>query len=515
MVTSTTTIRTTTTTSVWCEPESEAAPLVTFRSVFQAYQACRKRKGKTVQTCFFEQNGLDNLFAITHDLQAQVWRPAPPVVFYVAKPKAREIYAAQFQDRVVHHWLVPRLEALFDNELIYDCAANRKGKGTHFAVERLQRFMRKQGGKLSFLQLDVANFFNTIRHDILLDILAQKLSNAVKKHKVSLAQARYYYALARQIISQPVVECAIHKGDKQQGLRIPAHKQLANAPAGVGLAIGNLTSQFFANLYLNELDQFVKHRLRCRYYVRYVDDFILLHPCQQQLQQWHGQLADFVQARLSLALKKQHTLAVVTQGADFLGYIVRPSYRLVRRRVVGNLYEKLLSLAKVLWRPRAGGWHCDLNYPLREQLCATLASYWGHFNHANTQRLKRWFFQRFAWLTALYRCEIDLTPRWQPHNVTTFRQQVAYFKRHYMVPCLLLQKGNQVIELHSGAVYPINNLNQRLQLAQKQGQAYALVTEQGYLRSGLKRRVLRQLWLPAGTDDDYFSVQPQEEHAYA
>lgn len=356
MVTSTT-IRTTTTTSVWCEPESEAAPLVTFRAVFQAYQACRKRKGKTVQTCLFEQNGLDNLFAITHDLQAQVWRPAPPVVFYVTKPKAREIYAAQFQDRVVHHWLVPRLEALFDNELIYDCAANRKGKGTHFAVERLQRFMRKQGSK--------------------------------------------------------------------------------------------------------------------------------------------------------------HTLAEVTQGADILGYIVRPSYRLVRRRVVGNLYEKLLSLAKALWHPRAGGWHCDLNYPLREQLRATLASYWGHFNHANTRRLKNWFFQRFAWLSALYRCEINLTPRWQPNHVTTFAQQVAYFKRHYMVPCLLLQKGNQVIELHCGAVYPINHINQRLQQAQQQGQAYALVTEQGYLRSGLKRRVLRQLWLPAGIEDDYFSVQPQEEHAYA
>ncbi|GHY06892.1 hypothetical protein FXE50_07530 [Vibrio cholerae] len=224
----------------------------------------------------------------------------------------------------------------------------------------------------------------------------------------------------------------------------------------------------------------------------------------------------FAVERLQRFMRKQgskHTLAEVTQGADFLGYIVRPSYRLVRRRVVGNLYEKLRSLAKELWRPCAGGWHCDLNYPLREQLRATLASYWGHFNHANTRRLKNWFFQRFAWLSALYRCEINLTPRWQPHHVTTSDQQVAYFKRHYMVPCLLLQKGNQVIELHCGAVYPINHINLRLQQAQQQGQAYALVT--GYLRSGLKRRVLRQLWLPAGTADGYFSVQPQEEHAYA
>lgn len=195
------------------------------------------------------------------------------------------------------------------------------------------------------------------------------------------------------------------------------------------------------------------------------------------------------------------------------------AYQACRKRkgktVQTCLYEKLVSLAKALWRPCAGGWHCDLNYPLREQLRATLASYWGHFNHANTRRLKNWFFQRFAWLTALYRCEINLTPRRQPHHVITFKQQVAYFKHHYSVPCLLIQKGNQVIELHSGAVHPINHINQRLQQAQQQGQAYALVTEQGYLRSGLKRRVLRQLWLLASFDGPYFSVQPQEEHAYA
>ena len=162
-------------------------------------------------------------------------------------------------------------------------------------------------------------------------------------------------------------------------------------PTNKGLPIGNLTSQFFANLYLNELDQFVKHKLKCRYYFRYMDDMIILHPDKSQLLEWRKEISHFLKQNLKLKLHpKKQTIQPVAHGIDFLGYIIKPEYLLSRRRVVGNLKRKLHYFNKLLDKK---AFLPNLNFIRQTQ--ATVNSYYGHFRHANCFHLKRGLYSNY------------------------------------------------------------------------------------------------------------------------
>lgn len=504
------TTRTTTTVSGWCARESDPAPYTGLRSVERAWLACRRRKRSTVRACLYEHGLLDNLVATRDALRGQNWRPSPPVVFTVEQPKAREVYAAQFEDRVVHHWLVPQLEAVIDRDFIHDAASNRVGRGSHFAVKRLQSFMRRHQGQGWFLQLDVANFFNSIHHPTLLALLAAKLRKAVRQRGMELEQARLCYRIASRIIRQPCaaegIRLASARGEQN---RVPAHKRLESAPPETGLPIGNLTSQFFANLYLNELDQFVKHELKCSGYVRYVDDCILVHRDREVLAQWHERIGAFLTIALRLKLKSGQILAPVGNGADFLGYIVRPGYLLVRRRVVGNLRERLKALEGELLRRCSGGLVLSLPAPVRERLRATLASYWGHFRHAASHHLCQRIFTSFPWLGLLFRDPVNPRPRWQPALVSSLASQWRYFQQEYPSCLLIIQCGRRLlVNAYLPGLAPYAGLSRirawstpLRQLAalecrlRRYRYSYLFCAEEGFLRGGLKRRVVRRIWL--------------------
>lgn len=463
---------------------------VDFRGLYAAWLQCRRRKGKAPQAQAYEARLLDNLVESVQVLQAGQWQPRPPVCFMVDRPKAREIYAAHFSDRVIHHWLVPRLEQLYEPIFIHDLYSNRKGKGTHLAVARLRHFMRSQqqsnGGQGGYyLQLDIHNFFNSIHRPTLFSLLQQRLRKSLRKGLVNVAEATFLRDLCHRILKQPLAEQAHVLATAQQLSRVPPHKQLANAPLNVGLPIGNLTSQCFANVYLNELDQFVKHTLKCRHYLRYVDDFVLLHPDADQLSQWQVQITEFLGQRLRLRLKPDMRLRPVGDGADFLGYIIRPHYTLVRRRVVGNLREKLQAW-QVQWL-QPGARRLMLEPSAREQLRAILASYMGHFNHANSHRLIVGLFKRFSWLGWLFRYDQQrLTPLWEPLGVSSYQSQIRHFQRTYPHAVLHIQCGYRWERYAPGK-------GGSSQTDDTQSVRELWVQEQGYLKGGLKRRVSVQL----------------------
>ncbi|WP_295436622.1 RNA-directed DNA polymerase [uncultured Thiodictyon sp.] len=347
-------------------------------------------------------NMLDNLVDTATALQDRTYAPSRSLCFIARRPKAREIHAADFRDRVVHHVLVPRLEALFEPVFIHDLYSNRKGKGTHAAVERLAAFMRSVGDNgrrpAWFLQLDVRNFFNSIDQAVLFGFINQRLKKAVAAGIIDSAVAWDLSWLTRVLLKQDLKRETLYRCTEGDLNRVPPHKRLSAAPPGTGLPIGNLTSQFFANVYLNALDQFVKHRLKCRYYLRYVDDFILLDSDPGQLRVWELEIADFLTGHLRLDLKAGTRLRPVTDGADFLGYIVRPHYRLVRRRVVGNLRDRLAAFA----RTHVSAVSLRLPPARRDALRAVLASYLGHFGHANSFNLVQSLFAEFPWLGHLF-----------------------------------------------------------------------------------------------------------------
>jgi RNA-directed DNA polymerase len=349
-----------------CARSAESREIFGFEALYRSYLACRRGKRSSFNALRFEQDLEQNLIELEKELKGKTYKPRRSVCFTVTKPKPREIFAADFRDRIVHHVLVSNLEPVFEKKFIFDSWACRKEKGTHAAVKRLQGFMRQAtlGGKRRayYLQLDVSNFFMTIDKEVLFAII----SRYVKDEDLLW--------LAKTLIFHDPADNYIQRSPKEIASLVPRHKSLINAPEGKGLPIGNYSSQFMANVYLNELDHFIKHELKCRFYLRYVDDLVLLSDSKAELENWRAQISSFLDDNLFLSLRPECKLRTATNGVDFLGYVTRPGYILPRRRVIGNLLQKLEQFEDCP--------SLDIGH-----LQASLNSYLGHLKHADSKRL--------------------------------------------------------------------------------------------------------------------------------
>jgi RNA-directed DNA polymerase len=378
------------------EFESLQAPqFVTLRALYDAWREARRGKKPSRNQLAFDARWADHLLQLQRELNAGLWRPRRSTCFIATRPKAREIHAPDFADRVVHHWLVPQLESLYEPRFIHDSYANRRGKGSHAAVRRLQQFVREvasgQGGGW-YLQLDVHNFFNSIHRATLWSLLKPRLQRA----GLPLTAQQATHALLRQ----PPLRAGVDlRATAAELALVPPHKRLANAPQGCGLPIGNLSSQFFANVYLDALDQFVKHTLKARRYLRYVDDFVLVHHDRAQLAAWRAEIERFLGQRLRLSLKADVRLRRLDAGIDFLGYIVRPTHTLVRPRVLAHARQALAA-----WEQQhVAGARIRATPEALRAVQATAASYAGHFRHAHSHRLQLALRRRFPWLATATR----------------------------------------------------------------------------------------------------------------
>jgi retron-type reverse transcriptase len=372
---------------------SEYQHAVSFDDLYKAWRRARRNKKPSGNQLDFEQHWADGLLALQQQLNAGTWQPRPTMCFIAKRPKAREIHAPDFSDRIVHHWLVPQLEAIWEPRFAHDSFSNRPGKGTHAAVDRLRDSMREvrsgQGGGW-YLQLDIKNFFNTIHRPT----LWAQLKRGMAKAGTPMVAQRAAHALLRR---SPLAQGVLQASTAAEHAKVPAHKRLANAAPGRGLPIGNLSSQFFANVYLDALDQFVKHRLRAPRYLRYVDDFILVHESREQLQAWLVEIERFLRETLRLELKADIRLKPLASGVDFLGYHVYATHRLIRPRVVHHAREKLRA-----WEHQHI--HGLVARGTPEQFRrgrAIWASYLGHFSHGNARRLTERFYERFSWLAPI------------------------------------------------------------------------------------------------------------------
>jgi RNA-directed DNA polymerase len=347
-----------------------AAEKVSLHELYRAWKAARRKKVPSENQMGFEAFWGDGLLRLQDRINRCTWSPGPTTCFVAKRPKAREIHAPDFADRVVHHWLVPKLDALFEPRFIFDSFANRPGKGTHAAVRRLKDFVHQvasgQGGGW-YLQLDIRNFFNSIHRPTLYRILKQRLVESGASQIVQRAT----HALLRQSVE---LQGVIHRATPAERALVPHHKRLENAAPGYGIPIGNLSSQFFANVYLDRLDHFVKHGLRAKRYLRYVDDFVLVHRDRAQLEIWQHQITEYLRRELRLELKADIKLRPLSAGIDFLGYVVYPTHVRVRRRVVRHAFAAIGASRQ---RTREE----------REHQRSVLASYIGHFAHANARRL--------------------------------------------------------------------------------------------------------------------------------
>ncbi|MHB1291380.1 MAG: MutS N-terminal domain-containing protein, partial [Sulfuricella sp.] len=205
--------------------------------------------------------------------------------------------------------------------------------------------------------------------------------------------------LSRVLVFHDCTQDFVMKGDAGLYDKLPPHKSLFGCGSGKGPPIGNLNSQFFANVYLNGLDQFVKHELKCRWYLRYCDDFVLLATAPAQLAEWRARIDGYLRDALRLELNpSRERLRPVSDGVDFLGYIVRRDYLLVRRRVVGHLRERLRQFEKALVLDGPGYRRYRFETAALDELNAVLASYLGYFKLANSYRLRQGLWRDFPFL---------------------------------------------------------------------------------------------------------------------
>lgn len=313
----------------------------------------------------------NNLFALLKELKTRTYKPGRSICFAVKEPSMREIFAADFRDRVVHHLLINEILDFFEKRFVRDSFACRPGKGTHRAVKHLKKQIKlTKARKFYYGQFDIKSFFMSIDHNILYAILERGLMNSTRNWEFGKSGKRLEEILwlAKVIIFHRSNENYLIKGDRQLLAEIPPHKSLLRQNSAKGLPIGNYSSQFFANLYMNEFDQFIKRNLKCLYYVRYVDDFIILEKNAERLIEFGYIIDDWLGKNLGLSLNLKKTrIQPLERGIDFLGYFIKPDIMYPRRKVVKRYKNKLYPIA-------LGTEKTDLR-----SLMAMVNSYAGHF----------------------------------------------------------------------------------------------------------------------------------------
>lgn len=353
--TSATATRTTTgrTTSTGCWPSAGddlfSHADFSFTELTQAYFDCRASKRNKASARAFELGLEHNLRELFDDLQEGRYRPGKSICFVITRPQPREVWAATFRDRVVHHLLYNRVSGRFHRAFIADSCACIPGRGTLYAARRLESKVRSLTQNWSrpawYLKCDLANFFVSIDKRILHELLAPRIPDP------------WWRQLAGHILfHDPRSPVELHSPAHRLAL-IPPHKSLFNQPPHLGLPIGNLSSQFFANVYLDALDQFVKHQIGARHYIRYVDDFVLLHESPQWLNAARDRIDAFLPARLAARLNDSKTvLQPIDRGIDFVGQVIKPWRRTLRRRTCAEAITRTATAAPADFVERANSY---------------------------------------------------------------------------------------------------------------------------------------------------------------
>lgn len=310
--------------------------------LFQAYYDARRNKRNTLSALNFEINYERYLFDLHEEIINRRYEIRPSDCFISFDPVQREIFAAQFRDRIVHHLIYNAISPIFERTFIYDSYSCRVGKGTLCGIQRIQRFIRScsQNYKQDcfILKLDIKGYFMSIDRQILFSKIREELERYTDGHD-DFAE-RYdtvLYLIRRVIDNDPRHDCIV-KGSPSDWNGLPPTKSLYHSSPGCGLPIGNLTSQLFSNIYLNEFDHYVKRGLRIHNYGRYVDDFILIHHDKEYLKSLIPVIRMFLERHLKLTLHPAKIyLQHFSKGVSFLGTVIKPYRTYIKSRTKGNI----------------------------------------------------------------------------------------------------------------------------------------------------------------------------------
>jgi hypothetical protein len=317
-----------------CNGEAGQPASSIFLELHKAYLDARKHKRNTINQLKFERNLEVELLSLCNELETRTYELKPGICFINELPVKREIIAADFRDRVIHHLLYNRIYPALDRKFIYDSYSCRVGKGTLFGIERVRKFL-KSSGKVWVLRLDIQGFFMAINRSILFDLIISGLHGEISDSSEFLI---------RKIVFNDPLKNSLFKSPKSAWNNLPPDKSLMYSAPDCGLPIGNLTSQIFANVYLNPLDHFVKRDLKIKCYGRYVDDMVLIHGDKRVLLNSISRIREFLQSELKLTLHpKKIRLQPADKGFAFLGAYIYPGGVSAGKRIVKNFRECIFN----------------------------------------------------------------------------------------------------------------------------------------------------------------------------
>jgi hypothetical protein len=362
--------------------ENSVHPQIELHELYEAYFACRKNKRNTINALSFELDYESKLIDLLEEINIRSYNISRSIAFMIHKPVQREIFAAEFRDRIVHHLIIGKLNPLFEKQFIYDSYACREGKGTHFGIQRANRFIRRCSQNYTedcyILKLDIQGFFMHINKDILYKRLSQFIQKKYHKTNKTLI-----LELCHKVIFNDAAGKCIIKGKSSDWMDLPKSKSLFYSPPNCGLPIGNLSSQIFANFYMDSFDHYIKHDLGIKYYGRYVDDFIIVHEDKSYLKSLITTLGNFLNNELQLTLHpKKIYLQHYNKGVPFLGTIIKSGRIYIGKRTKSNFYQAIKEQNAVVLHSK----------PTKEEQLrfqSSMNSYLGIMKHYNTYKLRK------------------------------------------------------------------------------------------------------------------------------
>lgn len=347
--------------------------------LFQAYFDARRNKRNKHSQLAFELQLEKNIFELYDEIATKTYKPGGSICFIVEEPVKREVFAADFRDRVVHHFIYNILSPLAEKVFLHDVYSCRKGKGTLFGVKRAYSKMQAVTSNFKdnayVMKLDIAGYFMSINKSILYSKV-EKLIDYNELH-LPIQSNLLKYLVKENIFHDPTNNCRF-QSNKKLWRGLPTSKSLFTAQPDCGLPIGNLTSQLYGNLYLNDFDHYVKKELKIKYYGRYVDDFYLMHTQKETLIEAKNNIKKRLQLNEQLTVHPNKIyLQNVAKGFSFLGIYILPHRRYVGSRIKQGLYQTLSALVEAE------------NNEKRTTLIEKHTSYRGFLKHHNCNRLEK------------------------------------------------------------------------------------------------------------------------------
>ncbi len=384
--------------------------MVTIEDVLTAYYHCLRNKRSTENALEFELNYERNCIALCNEINDRTYHPSKSIAFVVTKPRLREIFAASFRDRIIHHYLDLRLRPLLEKEFVDTTCNNRKGKGTAKCIEYLKKDIQEQSANYTedcwVAKMDMKGFFMSIRKDLLTDLILK----FIEEKYTGTDKEEVKWLTKITVNDHPEKHCVL-RSPRHLWKQLDKGKSLFWVGDMLGIPIGNLISQLLANFYLNEFDHYVTNTLGFTHYGRYVDDFYIVTKDKQKLLHSIPLMRDKLQERGITLHPHKFYIQHYSKGIELVGAVVKPGRTYVHDRTICNMLDSIREFNSL-----APTQDIDIH------MVSVINSYLGFMSARDTYHIRRDMIDRIdpKWWTYMYvdnhHKKVVLRPEYTPMN---------------------------------------------------------------------------------------------------